>query len=92
MSGWIIDLCIVVAVVSAYFLPVKDGSKRVTGTVIRPERHFGSSGVSSTACAANASGSPSTSASSASVSTSFHFLGGHQPRLLLHLVLLHLDQ
>ena len=76
MSGWIVDLCIVVAVVSAYFLPVKDGSKRVTGAVIRPERRFGSSGVSGTACAANESGSPSTSASSASVGTSFSFSGG----------------
>ena len=76
MSGWIVDLCIVVAVVSAYFLPAKDGSKRVTGAVIRPEQRFGSSGVSGTACAANASGSPSTSASSASVGTSFSFYGG----------------
>ena len=73
MSGWIVDLCIVVAVVSAYFLPVKDGSKCVTGAVIRPERRFTSSG---TACTANASGSPSTSASSASVGTSFSFSGG----------------
>ena len=76
MSGWIVDLCIVVAVVSAYFLPVKDGSKHVTGAVIRPKRRFGSSGVSGTACAANASGSPSNSASSASVGTSFSFSGG----------------
>ena len=77
MSGWIVDLCIVVAVVSAYFLPVKDSSKRVTGAVIRPERRFGSSGVSGTACAGNASGSPSISASSARVvGTSFLFPGG----------------
>ena len=73
MSGWIVDLCIAVAVVSAYFLPVKDGSKRVTGAVIRPEQRFGSLG---TACTANASGSPSTSASSASVGTSYSFSGG----------------
>ena len=69
-------LCIVVAVVSAYFFPVKDGSKSVTGAVIRPERRFGSSGVSGTACDANASGSPSTSASYASVGTLFLFSGG----------------
>ena len=49
MSGWIVDLCIVVAVVSTYFFPVKDGSKRVTGAVIRPERRFGSSGTACTA-------------------------------------------
>ena len=71
MSGWIVDLCIVVAVVSVYLFPVKDGSKRVTGAVICPERRFGSSGVSGTACAANASVSPSTSASSVSVGTTF---------------------
>ena len=76
MSGWIVDLCIVVAVVSVYFLPVKDGSKRVTGAVIRPERRFGSSGVSGTAYVANASGSPSTSASYVGVGTSFSFSGG----------------
>ena len=76
MSGWIVDFCIVVAVVSAYFLPVKDGSKCITGAVIRPERRFGSSGVSGTACADNASGSPSNSASSSRVGTSFSFYGG----------------
>ena len=67
------DLDIVVVVISAYFLPVKDGSKLVTGALIRPERRFGSSG---TACTANASGSPSTYASSASVGTLFSFSGG----------------
>ena len=72
MSGWIVDFWIVVAVVSAYFLPVKDGSKRVTGAVIPPERRFGYSG---TACTANASCSPSTPASSASVGTSVSFSG-----------------
>ena len=76
MSGWIVDLCIVVAVVSAYFFPVKDCSKRVTGAVIRLERRFGSSSVSGTACAANASGSSSISASSSRVGTSFSFSGG----------------
>ena len=76
MSGWVVDLCIVVPVVSTYLFPLKDGSKRVTGAVIRPERRFGSFGVSGTACAADASGSPSTSASSASVGTSFSFSGG----------------
>ena len=75
MYRWIVDLCIVIAVVSVYFLPVKDSSKRVTGSVIRPEQRFGSSGVSGTACAANKSGNPSTSASSASVGTSFSFSG-----------------
>ena len=73
MSGWIVDLCIFVAVVSAYVLPVKDGSKRITGAVIRPERRFGSSGM---ACTANSSGSLSASASSASVGTSFSFSWG----------------
>ena len=76
MSGWNVDLCIVVSVVSAHFYPVKDGSKRVTGAVIFPERRFGSSDVSGTACAANASGSPSTSASSSSIGTLFSFYGG----------------
>ena len=76
MSGWIVDLCIVVAVVSAYFLPVKDVSKHITGAVISPERRFGSSDVSGTASAANVPGSPSTSASSASVVTSFAFYWG----------------
>ena len=76
MSEWIVDLCIVVAVVSAYFFPVNEGSKRVTGAGIRPERRFGSSVVSGTACAANASGSSSISTSSARVGNSFSFSGG----------------
>ena len=59
----IVFTLIIVAVVSAYFFPVNDGSKRVTGAGIRPERRFGSSIVSVTACAANASGSSSVSTS-----------------------------
>ena len=58
---------ILVAVVSPYFFPVNGGSNRVTGAGIRPERRFGSSGVSSPACDANASGSSSISASYARV-------------------------
>ena len=52
-----------------YFFPVNDGSNCVTGAGIRPERLFGSSIVSGTACAANASGSSLISASSARVGT-----------------------
>ena len=55
---------------------MNDGSNRVTGAGICPERHFGSSVVSGTACDANESGSSLISASSARVGTSFSFSGG----------------
>ena len=61
---------------------MNDGSKRVTGAGIRPERRFGSSVVSGTACAANASGSSLISTSSAVVGTSFSFAGGSSASLI----------
>ena len=55
---------------------MNDSPNRVTGAGIRPERRFGSSVVSVTAYAVNASGSSLVSASSARVGTSFSFYGG----------------
>ena len=42
MSGWIVVWFIIVAVVSAYFFPVNNGSNCVTGAGIRPDRRLGS--------------------------------------------------
>ena len=60
---------------------MNDGSNRVTGAGIRPERRFVLSVVSCPACAANASGSSSIPASSARVGTSFSFSGGSSASL-----------